>query len=122
MPGSLGNDRNHSGADRKRLWRPVASHDVERRAAVEDMHKFVSLHVTFPGTFSGKLTREDGAVAIGCQLRRSTHSIRARRLRRATLTHRQFSQLSGQIDDSRHAPSVFPIGLEKTIIALFRSN
>ena len=61
-----GNDRNHSGADRKRLWRPIASHDVERRAAVEDMHKFVSLHVTFPGTFSGKLTREDGAVAIGC--------------------------------------------------------
>src|SRR5260370_7627964 len=92
MPGSLRNDRNHSGTDRKRLWRPVASHDVERRAAVEDTHKFVSLHVTFPGTFSGKLTREDGAVAIGCQLRRSTHSIRAHPLRRATAPHPQFRQ------------------------------
>src|SRR5260370_32476034 len=111
MPGSLRNDRNHSGTDRKRLWRPVASHDVERRAAVEDMHKLVSLHVTFPGAFSGKLTREKGAAAIGGKLARRPNPSPLHLLRGAPPTNRQFIQSRDQIVSSGHSPSVFPFCL-----------
>src|SRR5262249_41664246 len=89
---------------KKGLRWSVAGHDLERRAAVEDMDKLVSLHVAFPGALSGKLAGEEGAVAIGRQLRGVADAIGARRLRRAATQHCQFGQLSVEIDDDRHVP------------------
>ena len=88
---------------------PVTVVDVSNNRVTQiksqETDGYVALQVTFPGAGSGKLAREEGAVAIGRQLRSSSHPIRARRLRRATVPHRQFRQFSGQIDDSRHVIS-----------------
>jgi hypothetical protein len=49
-------------------FRPVRSHDVQHRGAIDYMDDFVAVRVALPGAFAGKFAGEDGAVRQGANL------------------------------------------------------
>ena len=55
MPGALRIDSQHSGAERKRLGRPVVADDFQGRSAVEDVDQLVAGEMGFPMTLAANL-------------------------------------------------------------------
>src|SRR5439155_14074204 len=79
VPCALGNDGDHSGAQRKRL-QPVFLEDVENGRSVENVNQLV-LGVGLPMACPGGFAEKQEPVTVTSQLRGAAFALRARSLR-----------------------------------------
>jgi len=92
LPRPLWSDRYHARPEREGL-RPVRSHDVLHRGAVDDLDDLVAIRVARPGAFAGKFASEDGAVAVRRQSCEGPLPLGRGRLRGTPAQRRQLGQL-----------------------------